>query len=65
MYKHLQTLVGTQVKISIAVHTTGITSIKVINRELHGLLVELPDLRCTTINDTRYAGRQDIIDRLT
>ena len=42
--KHLQALVGTQVKVGVAVHTTGVASIQVINLELHGLLIELGDL---------------------
>ena len=65
MDKHLQALVGTQVQISVTIHATGIPGIKIINRELHGLLVKLRDLRLAAIDDTRHARRQYIIDRLT
>ena len=65
MNKHLQALVGSQVKVGVAIHTTGIASVKIFNRELHGLLVKLGDLGLTTINNTGHTGRQHIVHRLT
>ena len=65
MDKHLQALVGSQVKVGVAIHTTGIASVKIFNRKLHGLLVELCDLGLTAINDTGHTGRQHIVHRLT
>ena len=50
--EHLQTFIGAQVKFGVTVNATGITSIKVINGELHGLLVELGNLGLATIDDT-------------
>ena len=64
MDKHLQTLVGAQVKVGVAVNATGIPGIQIIYRQLHGLLIALNNLGLTAIDDAGLTGRQNIVDRL-
>ena len=65
MNKHLQTLVGAEVERGVAIHTTSLTGLQLLHLHLHGLLIQLGDLRLSRIDNSAHARRENVVHRLT